>query len=549
MGSVLQPELAAILPHLADLPARLAALLPTLTQAMASHAGEVDAVNKRYVSRLSERWRQLCAPAQKSQVTARSPTGLPYFEFLRDLHTLQADWCEQYIVALHLPQESARRLRFLLRQWVEARDPDNFPATNAAVLSETLRSQGHNLIEGQRNFSRDAARGRITMSDEAAFSIGRDLAVTPGAVVFENELIQLIRYRPVTNEVYRTPLLAVPPFINKYYVLDLSAHNSFVRYALERGFQVFMISWRNIGEAQGRLTWDDYASQGIDAALQATLGLARSSAVHALGFCVGGTLLSSALASGVGSNAIRSLTLLASLLDFSDVGDIGHYIDEAYAARCEQLYATGGVVPGAQLAAAFASLRPRELVWKFFVSNYLLGTTPAPFDLLHWNSDSANLPGPLFSWYVRELYLNNRLREPGALRINGSGVDLSQLQMPAFVVGTELDHIVPWRSAYASMGLLGGQREFVLGSSGHIAGIVNPPTDSRRHYRVSAGTPPASADAWLTQSTSMEGSWWNHWSEWLSRQDTAKRKAPRQLGARGYPIIEPAPGRYVSATP
>lgn len=535
-------DLASLLPHLADTPRRMTELIPVLAQAHLPHAERIARIHGEYFASMMER---AARPITADDAGADTP---PWFALLRDLHDLQSRWIEAYIDALELEPVTAGRIRFALRQWIEARNPENFPGTNADVLRETLATGGDNLLRGQRNWQMDQSRGRMTMSDESAFAPGKNIAMTPGAVVFENDLIQLIRYRPTTPQVLRTPLLIVPPFINKYYILDLKPANSFVRFAVEQGLQVFMISWRNIGAAEAALTWDDYVALGVEAAIDNTLELSRTRSLHALGFCVGGTLLASALGSSVSPAKAASLTLLACLLDFSDVGDIGHYIDEAFAARLQEQYAQGGVVPGAQLAAAFASLRPRELVWKFFIGNYLLGKTPPAFDLLHWNSDSANLPGRLFAWYVQELYLRNRLKFPGTLSIRGTPVDLSRLAMPAYILGTELDHIVPWRSAYASTQILTGERQFVLGSSGHVGGIVSPPTASRRNFRVGAQLP-ADADAWLRTSTPGEGSWWPHWSHWLRGLDGSLRRAPRQLGDRTHSIVEPAPGRYVTETP
>ncbi|MSQ60158.1 MAG: alpha/beta fold hydrolase [Betaproteobacteria bacterium] len=376
--------------------------------------------------------------------------------------------------------------------------------------------------------------------------MGRNLATTAGSVIHENELVQLIQYQPRTPRVARTPLLVVPPFINKYYILDLAPENSFVRYALDQGLQVFMISWRNIPPELGKLGWEDYVQNGIAAAAGTVLALTGCEKLHALGFCVGGSLLASALASAVPPAKAASLTLLASLLDFADPGEIGVYIYEHYASQCESQYAHGGVVPGAQLASAFASLRSRDLIWKFAVENYLMGETPAPFDLLYWNSDSANLPGRLYAWYLRYCYLENKLKIPRALSIGGHACDLSRLRMPCFVLGTELDHIVPWKSAYASAQLLGGNVEFVLGSSGHIAGVVSPPNLGRRSYRTS-GPALSSAEQWLAASHSHGGSWWPHWIQWLGRQESHKtrRAAPKTLGNKTFPPIEPAPGRYV----
>jgi polyhydroxyalkanoate synthase len=387
----------------------------------------------------------------------------------------------------------------------------------------------------------------MRMCDESAFQLGRNLAITRGAVIHENPLIQLIQYEVRTSQVYATPLLIVPPFINKYYILDLRPENSFVRYALDQGFQVFILSWRNIPPELGHLTWNDYVTMGVEESIEIVQQITSARHIHTLGFCVGGTLLASALASTVPAEKIASLTLLASLLDFQEVGEIGVYIDEHFVRRSEERYAQGGVVAGAQLAAAFASLRARELIWKFVVENYLKGNTPPPFDLLYWNSDSANLPGRLYIWYLRHLYLNNSMRTPNTLRIKEQFVDLSRLRMPAFVLGTEQDHIVPWRAAYSSAQLLRGRVEFVLGASGHIAGVVSPPGGAKRHFRTSTASIDSRADEWLEKSTLQTGSWWPHWRNWLALHDEKKKRSRKTLGHGKFKAIEPAPGSYVRA--
>ncbi len=540
--------LAALMPHLADLPARLGALLPRITRAASSQAPALAELQQRVQAQHAAMWQRAThnSPPGPDQARASNPwSDIPYFNLLRQMHALRQQWMTQFVDLLELEAKDKTRLRFIVQQWTDALAPANFAATNPEVIRKALRTQGQSLTTGQANLQRDMARGRLRMCDESAFVVGRNLATTAGAVVFENDLIQLIQYEPRRAKVHRTPLLMVPPFINKYYILDLSPGNSFVQYALDEGFQVFMISWRNIAGELGHLRWDDYATLGVQAAIDNALKVARAKSLHALGFCVGGTLLASALASCVAAERVASMTLLASLLDFRDAGDIGVYIDEAYVARTESLYADGGVVPGGQLASAFASLRARDLIWKFVIENYLLGTTPAPFDLLYWNSDSANLPGPLFAWYLRNCYLENKLEHPQALAINGQSVEISKLTMPSFVLGTELDHIVPWRSAFASCSLLGGDVEFVLGSSGHIAGVVSPPGDTRRNYRIANGKF-SSAKHWFEGSQTRTGSWWPYWIEWLKAKSSAQKAAPKTLGTRTLPSIEPAPGRYVS---
>jgi polyhydroxyalkanoate synthase len=384
------------------------------------------------------------------------------------------------------------------------------------------------------------------MSDETAFEVGRNLAVTPGSVVFRNELIELIQYDATTPTVHRRPLLMVPPCINKYYILDLTPANSFVRHAVGQGHTTFMISWRNVPAELGALTWDDYLKDGVLAAMDVVREIAGSRTLNALGFCVGGTLLACALAVLAARKDARvaSATFLTTMLDFADPGDVGVYLTpEALAAR-EPALCGGARLPGSDLASAFASLRANELVWNYVVNNYLKGRAPPAFDLLYWNSDSANLPGPMYAYYVREMYLGNRLREADALTMLGEAVDLGRIAMPAYVYASRDDHIVPWRSAYATTTLLGGDMTFVLGASGHIAGVVNPPMPVKRHYwRNELVTD--DADAWLARAEQVPGSWWTHWDAWIAPHGGTRHKAPALPGSATHAPLVPAPGSYV----
>jgi len=381
---------------------------------------------------------------------------------------------------------------------------------------------------------------------ENNFGIGRNLAVTPGAVVFENELIQLIQYKPATKSVRERPLLIVPPSINKFYVLDLSPENSFVRYAVERGNTAFMVSWRNITAELGHLTWDDYVRDGVIKALEVSRSVAKADKVNALGFCVGGTLLASALAvlAARGADWAESLTLLATLLDYADAGEIGLFVDERSVAAKEAEIGSGGIMEGRNLAFVFSMLRANDLVWSYVVNNYLKGKTPEAFDILYWNADSTNLPGPMYCSYVRNMYLENRLREPGALKICGQPVDLGRLRMPAYILATREDHIVPWKSGYLATRLLTGPKRFVLGASGHIAGVVNPASQNRRSFWTGEMLVD-SPDAWFTGAHEVKGSWWSDWDAWLARFAGGEMPAPRRLGRGKHRPIEAAPGRYV----
>jgi polyhydroxyalkanoate synthase len=357
--------------------------------------------------------------------------------------------------------------------------------------------------------------------------------------------MQLIQYAPQTAEVGKRPLVMVPPWINKFYILDLQPQNSLVRFALEQGHTVFMISWRNPGAAQGHLGWDDYLDKGVLEGLRAARAITKADRVNALGFCVGGTLLGTALAvlAAKDEALVESVTLLAAMLDFSDTGQIGLFVDEASVAQREAALGQGGVLPGVELATVFSALRANDLIWPYVVNNYLLGGKPAAFDILYWNGDSANLPGPMYCWYLRNTYLENKLRAPGALECLGVPVDLRKSDRPSFIVATREDHIVPWRTAYRSLEVLGGDKTFVLGASGHVAGIINPAAGQRRSYWT--GAPRADADAWLAQAKETPGSWWPRWAAWLEDFKGGARKAPKKAGNARYQPIEPAPGRYV----
>ena len=469
---------------------------------------------------------------------------LPWFDYLRRSYLTNARWVMELFEAAGLPTEKKRRAAFVLRQFLDALAPTNFPATNPEAIHLAAQTNGASLARGLQQLREDMLRGRIRMSDESAFEIGRNVATTPGAVVHQNPVMQLIQYAPRAAQVHRRPLLIIPPFINKYYILDLQPDNSLVRYALEQGVQVFMVSWRNAPRELGGATWEDYIRQGVFEPLAAAQEVSGADQVNVLGFCVGGTLVASALAVADSPERIASLTLLAAMLDFSDVGEIGVYVDEPYVRRCEQVYRDGGLMPGALLASTFASLRANELVWFFVIHNYLKGQTPRAFDLLYWNSDSTNLPGPLYAWYLRNAYLENSLRVPSKLTLCDRPVDLHSIRCPTYILATREDHIVPWRSAYASTQLLGGKIEFVLGASGHVAGIVNPPAAGRRSYWLNQATA-ASADEWLAQASSQPGSWWPHWVTWLKQYSGEKVQAPMALGGARYPQAEPAPGSYV----
>lgn len=479
--------------------------------------------------------------------SAREWRENPYFGYLKQSYLLASRYVEELVESTALEPREKERARFAARQWIDAMCPANFAATNPAALQQALDTRGESLTRGLANLLGDAQKGRISQTDESAFEVGRNLGVTPGEVVFENELIQLIQYAPATPKVAKRPLVVIPPCINKFYILDLQPENSFVRHAIESGNTVFMVSWRNVGPEQGHLGWDDYLEKGVFSALRVARDIAGSDRVNALGFCVGGTLLGAALAvlAHHEEPLVASATFLATMLDFSDPGQIRVFVDETSVAAREATIGRGGILSGTDLALVFSSLRSNDLLWPYVVNNYLLGGSPAAFDLLYWNADSTNLPGPMYCWYLRNTYLENRLRVPGALANCGVPVDLGKVQVPVFVLATREDHIVPWRAAYRTLGLLGSKKQtFVLGASGHIAGVVNPASKNRRSHWV-ADACPDDPEAWFSSAKEVKGSWWPKWSAWLSGHAGKKRAAPQAAGDARYRPIEPAPGRYV----
>lgn len=519
----------------------------------------LNTLQRAYLERHTELWNSILtggANAAPKVVEAapgdrrfNSPewSANPMYSYISQAYLLNARFVNDLVELVPVEDEKSKnRLRFLARQYIDALAPTNFAATNPEFVKLALESKGKSISEGINNLIADLEKGRISMTDESVFDVGTNLATTPGAVVYENELIQLIQYAPTTPKVAKRPLVIVPPCINKFYILDLQPENSLVRYAVEQGNTVFLVSWRNPKAESGQLGWDDYLEKGPMEALRVAREITKVDQVNALGFCVGGTILSSALAvlRARGENPVASLTLLTTLLDFSDTGEIGLFIDESTLASREASIGKGGIMQGKELAAVFSSLRANDLIWNYVTSNYLKGQKPQAFDLLYWNSDSTNLPGPFACWYMRNLYQNNSLRIPGKLEMCGERADLARVDMPSYILATREDHIVPWQTAYQSTRLLGGESKFVLGASGHIAGVVNPASKNKRSF-WDGGDLKSDAETWLTQAEEKKGSWWVDWAAWLAGHAGGEVAARSKLGASKYKEIEPAPGRYV----
>ncbi|MGQ3053597.1 MAG: class I poly(R)-hydroxyalkanoic acid synthase [Roseateles sp.] len=477
----------------------------------------------------------------------------PAASFMSQLYLLNAQTLSRMASAVDADDKTKARIRFAVQQFVDAVAPSNFLALNPEAQKLALDSKGETLSRGLQHLWDDVQRGHVSQTDESAFEVGKNVATTAGSIVFENDLFQLIEYAPLTAQVHARPFLLVPPCINKYYILDLQPDNSLIRYAVSEGHRVFVVSWRNPDVSIQHLTWDDYIEQGAIRAIRVVQEIAGQDKINALGFCVGGTILATALAvlAARGEQPAASLTLLTTLLDFADNGILDIFVDEAMVRLREATLGPDSpkgpqLLHGQELATTFSFLRPNDLVWNYVVGNYLKGEAPPAFDLLYWNGDSTNLPGPMYCWYLRHTYLQNELKQPGKLTVCGEKLDLGAIDAPVYIYGSREDHIVPWQAAYRSTQLLTGKKRFVMGASGHIAGVINPPAKGKRSHWIGKGaTLPADAEAWLSNATEHPGSWWPDWSAWLASHAGPSKPAPKVPGNRKYKAIEPAPGRYV----
>ncbi|MGJ3704344.1 class I poly(R)-hydroxyalkanoic acid synthase [Variovorax sp. AFSI2.2] len=514
---------------------------------------KLQSIQQQYVAEAAELWRQ--GPAAKPEGDRRFASEAwgsnPLAAFSAAVYLLNGRTLLNMAEAIDGDEKTKARLRFAIEQWMAASSPSNSLAFNAEAQKKAIETQGESIAKGIQNLLHDVKQGHLSMTDESAFEVGRNVATTEGAVVFENELFQLLEYKPLTAKVYERPFLLVPPCINKFYILDLQPENSLIRYANEQGHRVFVVSWRNPDESLANATWDDYIENAVIKAIHTVQEISASKQVNALGFCVGGTILSTALAvlAARGEKPAASVTLLTTFLDFSDTGILDIFVDEAMVAYREMQLGKGGLLPGMDLASTFSFLRPNDLVWNYVVGNYLKGETPPPFDLLYWNSDATNLPGPFYTWYLRNTYHENKLAKPNALTVCGEKIDLGKIDIPAYIYGSREDHIVPIGGAYASTQLLPGKKRFVMGASGHIAGVINPPAKKKRsHWIRDDGKFPKTQAEWLTGAEEHPGSWWTDWAQWLKGHAGKQIPAPKAYGdGKKYKAIEPAPGRYVKA--
>jgi polyhydroxyalkanoate synthase subunit PhaC len=515
---------------------------------------KIQALQGQYFKEASDLWNQ--SLQNSLQVKDRRFSGEawssnPVAAFNAATYLLNARTMMGLADAVDADEKTRTRIRFAIEQWVAAAAPSNFLAFNAEAQKKAIDTQGESIAKGVKNLMHDMQQGHVSMTDESLFEVGKNVATTEGAVVFENEFFQLIEYKPLTAKVYEKPFLLVPPCINKFYILDLQPENSLIRYAVSQGHRTFVVSWRNPDESMAHKTWDDYIEHAAIEAIHTVQAITGAPKINALGFCVGGTILSTALAvlAARGEKPVASATFLTTLINFTDTGILDVFIDDNFVKFREMQMGQGGLLKGQDLASTFSFLRPNDLVWNYVVGNYLKGETPPPFDLLYWNSDSTNLPGPFYAWYLRNTYLENNLVKSGKVSVCGESIDLGKVDMPVYIYGSREDHIVPIGGAYASTQVLPGKKRFVMGASGHIAGVINPPAAKKRSHWLSEGNKfPADVNDWISSAKEQPGSWWTDWSDWLKSHAGKQIAAPKTYGKGSqFKPIEAAPGRYVKA--
>ena len=469
-----------------------------------------------------------------------------WYDVMKQSYLIGSEYMDRVFGAKgNLTAHEARKLDFYRGQWIDSLAPTNSALTNPDVLHEALNSGGRSIVQGLKNFADDLEAGRgVKMVERDAFELGRDIATTPGKVVARNRLAELIQYSPTTEDVRSVPVLIIPPWINKYYILDLSHQNSFVRWLVGEGYTVFMISWINPDETYRHTVYDNYLDQGPLWASKQIQSITGEKKINAIGYCLGGTLLATMLGYLANSrkqrNFINSSTFFASMIDFSEPGDLGVFVDENSVSELERKMNETGYLDGKSMASTFSMMRSNDLIWHFVVNNYLLGKDPGNFDLLYWNSDSTRLPADMHSEYLRKMYIENRLCKPNAMSVLNTPIDLSKVKTPAFFVSTQQDHIAPWRSTYMGARLFSGKVRFLLGESGHIAGIVNPPSKNKYGYWTSGKALPNSSDEWFDNTSHYAGSWWPEWEKWV-RNFSGDKASARQLAD----ALADAPGTYV----
>jgi len=532
--------------------------------AMALPVDAMAVMQRDYVTEAISAWNRVLHPGQAPaageqgrQADRRFASGdwaaNPTSAFIAEMYLLNARTLVRMADEMQGDEKTRARVGFAVRQWVDAASPSNYLALNPEAQKKALETHGESIGQGLRQLWHDVQQGHLSQTDESAFEVGRNVATTEGSVIFESELFQLLEYKPLTDKVFERPLLMVPPCINKFYILDLQPENSLIRYAVAEGHRVFVVSWKNAGEEIAQKTWDDYIDEATIRAIGLVQEITGQERINTLGFCIGGTILATALAvlAARGERPAESVTLLTTFLDFSNTGVLDIFIDEGMVRMREMTLGPespggGNLLKGRELATTFSFLRPNDLVWNYVVGNYLKGETPPPFDLLYWNGDGTNLPGPMYCWYLRNTYLENNLVKPGKALVCGERIDLGRIDAPTYIYASREDHIVPWLGAYRSTQVLKGKRRFVLGASGHIAGVINPPLKHKRSHWIGHGAGlPASAEDWFAAADEHPGSWWPDWSSWLKPFGGKLVAAPKAPGNRRWKAIEPTPGRYV----
>jgi polyhydroxyalkanoate synthase subunit PhaC len=495
--------------------------------------------------------RVIDAPASDRRFKDEAWQENEVFDFIKQSYLLSARFVQDAVRQVDgMDPKTAQKVDFYARQFIDAMSPSNFLLTNPEVLRKTAETGGENLLKGLSNLLSDLERGkgqlRIKMTDMDAFRLGQNIAVSPGKVIYQNDLMQLIQYSPATEQVLKRPLLIAPPWINKFYILDLRPRNSLVRWAVSQGHTVFMISWVNPDSRLAEKGFEDYMTEGYLAALDAIEQATGEREVNAIGYCLGGTLLGSTLAwmAAKGDDRIKSATFFVSMLDFAEAGELGVFIDEEQLTSLEEKMNRRGYLEGSEMATTFNMLRANDLIWSFVVNNYLLGNDPFPFDLLYWNADSTRMPARMHSFYLRKMYQENLLKDPGGIELGGVPIDLRKIKTPAYFLSTREDHIAPWKSTYQGTQLLSGPNRFVLAASGHIAGVVNPPESGKYSHWINTDLPPDPED-WFRGATEIAGSWWPDWHRWVSA--LAPEMVPARVPGDGkLAVIEDAPGNYVA---
>jgi len=475
------------------------------------------------------------------------------FDYIKQSYLIAARWLHRAVASVEgLDEHTQKKVDFFTRQYIDALAPSNFALTNPEVFRETIATGGQNLVKGLNNLLDDIERGngqlKISMTDSKAFELGVNIATTPGHVVFQNDLMQLIQYEPATKQVWKRPLLIIPPWINKYYILDLREKNSLVKWCVQQGLTVFVISWVNPDQRHAGKDFVDYMLEGPLAALDAMEKATGEKTANVLGYCLGGTLLASMLGylAAQRDRRVASASFMTSLLDFSGAGELEVFIDEDQVASLERKMSERGYLEGSHMANTFNMLRSNDLIWSFVINNYLMGRDPFPFDLLHWNQDSTRMPAKMHSFYLRNMYMKNKLREPGGITLAGTPIDVTKVKVPAYFVSAIEDHIAPWKATYSGARLLGGKTRFVLSGSGHIAGMINPPAANKYGYWTNEKLP-AEATEWFAGAKQHEGSWWQDWWAWLKPHagtEVAARELSRTTGKTRRKLLEPAPGSY-----